>query len=65
MYMSLAVYTPEEGIGSHYRWLWATMWLLGIELRIFERAATALNYWAIFPALYLDLYNLKLFHISK
>lgn len=19
---------PEEGIGSHYRWFWATMWLL-------------------------------------
>jgi hypothetical protein len=19
--------TPEEGIRSHYRWLWATMWL--------------------------------------
>jgi hypothetical protein len=24
--------SPEEGIRSHYRWLWATMWLLGIEL---------------------------------
>jgi hypothetical protein len=21
---------PEEGIRSHYRWLWATMWLLRI-----------------------------------
>ena len=20
--------TPEEGIGSYYRWLWATMWEL-------------------------------------
>ena len=20
--------TPEEGVRSHYRWLWATMWLL-------------------------------------
>jgi hypothetical protein len=28
--------TPEEGIRSHYRWLWATMWLLGIELRSSE-----------------------------
>ena len=25
---------PEEGTRSYYRWLWATMWLLGIELRI-------------------------------
>jgi hypothetical protein len=24
-------YTPEEGIRSHYRWLWATMWLLRFE----------------------------------
>ena len=23
---------PEEGTRSHYRWLLATMWLLGIEL---------------------------------
>jgi hypothetical protein len=42
--------TPEEGIRSHYRWLWAAMWLLGIELRISGRAASALNLWAISPA---------------
>ena len=36
-------HTGKEGIRSHYRWLWATMWLLGIELRTFERAASALN----------------------
>jgi hypothetical protein len=42
--------TPEEGIGSHYRWLWATMWLLGIELRTSGRTASALNLWAISPA---------------
>ena len=24
---------PEEGIRSRYRWIRATMWLLGIELR--------------------------------
>jgi hypothetical protein len=24
--------TPEDGIRSHYWWLWAAMWLLGIEL---------------------------------
>jgi hypothetical protein len=34
--------TPEEGIRSHYRWLWATMWLLGIELRTSGRAASVL-----------------------
>jgi len=42
--------TPEEGIRSHYRWLWATMWLLGIELRTSGRAVGALNHWAISPA---------------
>jgi hypothetical protein len=40
----------EEGPGFHYRWLWATMWLLGIELRASGRAASALNCWAISPA---------------
>jgi hypothetical protein len=34
----------RRGIGSHHRWLWATIWLLGIELRI---AVIALNHWAI------------------
>ena len=29
--------TPDEGVGSHYRWLWATKWLLGIELRTLGR----------------------------
>jgi hypothetical protein len=42
--------TPEEGIRSHYRWLWATMWLLGNELRTSRRAVSALNCWAISPA---------------
>jgi hypothetical protein len=36
---------------SHYRWLWATMWLLGIELRTSGRAVSALNRQAISPAL--------------
>jgi hypothetical protein len=44
------VCVPEEGIGSHYRWLWATMWLLWIELRISGWAVSALNHWAIFSA---------------
>jgi hypothetical protein len=43
--------TPEEGIRSHYWWLWATMWLLGFELRTFGRAISTLNHWAISPAL--------------
>jgi hypothetical protein len=42
--------TPEEGIRSDYRWLWATMWLLGIELRTSRRAISALNRWASSPA---------------
>jgi hypothetical protein len=42
--------TPEEGIRSHYRWLWATMWLLGIELRTSARAVSVLNRWVISPA---------------
>ena len=29
---------PEEGTRSHYRWLRATMWLIGIELRTSGRA---------------------------
>jgi len=53
MYMSTLVLssdTPEEGIRSHYRWLWTTMWLLGFELRTSGRAVSALNRWAISPA---------------
>ena len=42
--------TPEEGVISHYRWLWATMWLLEFELRTSGRAVSALNRWAISPA---------------
>jgi hypothetical protein len=34
---------PEKGTGSHYRWLSATMWLLGIELRTSGRLVSALN----------------------
>jgi hypothetical protein len=44
--------TPEESIRSHYRWLWATMWLLGIELKTSEDhwTVSALNLWASSPA---------------
>jgi hypothetical protein len=41
--VSLSSDTPEEGIGSHDRWLWATMWLLGIELRTSGRADVLLT----------------------
>ena len=39
-----------EGVRSHYGWLWATMWLLGFELRTFGRAVSTLICWAILPA---------------
>jgi hypothetical protein len=48
--------TPEEGTRSHYRWLWATMWLLGTELRTSGRAVSALNLWAISPAHFIFIY---------
>ena len=41
MYECSIDFSPEEGIRSHYRWLWAIMWLLGIELRTSVRAASA------------------------
>jgi hypothetical protein len=44
---SLSSNTQEESIRSHYRWLWATMWLLGFELRTSGRAVSVLNHWAI------------------
>ena len=50
MYMStllLSSDTSVEGIRSCYRWLWATMWLLGIELKTFGRAVIILNCWVI------------------
>jgi hypothetical protein len=49
---SICMYTniPEEGLRSRYRWLWATMWLLGIELMISGKAASALNPWLISQA---------------
>jgi hypothetical protein len=53
MYMNtllLSSDTPERDIRSHYRWSWATMYLLGIELRTSGRTVSALNRWAISPA---------------
>ena len=49
VYENAVADTPEEGIRFHYRWLWATMWLLGFEFRTFRRAVSALNRWAISP----------------
>jgi hypothetical protein len=48
--LSLSLDTSEEGIRSHYIWLWATMQLLGLELRTSGRAISVLNRCAIFPA---------------
>jgi hypothetical protein len=39
--------TPEKGIRYHYRSLWPTMWLLGIELSNSRRVVIGLNCWAI------------------
>lgn len=41
-------YITEEGTWSYYRW--ATMWVLGIELKTSRRATSALYPWAISPA---------------
>lgn len=37
-YVSTLSLSSEEGIKFHYRWLWPTMWWLGIELRACGRA---------------------------
>jgi hypothetical protein len=69
--LSLSWDTPEEGIRSHYRWLWATMWLLGIEFRTSGRTVSTLNQWAISPGpTYHNLYvcrvgKLLLFHFIE
>jgi hypothetical protein len=42
---------PVEGIGFLYRWLWATLWLLGIELSTSGRAVSAFTLWVISTAL--------------
>ena len=45
--LSLSSDTPEEGIRFHDRWLRATRWVLGIELRTVRSAVSTLNHWAI------------------
>lgn len=49
---------PEKGTSSYYRQLWATMWLLELELKMSGRVASALILWTIPPAL---LFSSKLF----
>ena len=39
--------------------MWATMWLLGIELRTSRGAVSALNHWAIPPALDLPFFKVS------
>lgn len=33
LHLSMCAFVPEEGVRHHYRWLWATVWVLRIELR--------------------------------
>jgi len=61
VHCSLSSDTPEEVIGSHYRWLWVTMWFLGFELRTSGRAVSALNHWAISPAPNLYVFRVVLY----
>jgi hypothetical protein len=45
MYVStllLSSDTPEEGTGSHYRWLSVIMWLLGIKLDLWKSKKSTL-----------------------
>jgi hypothetical protein len=53
--LALSLDSPEEGIRSHYRWLWATMWLVGFELRTSGKAVSAPNLWATSPALFFPI----------
>jgi hypothetical protein len=39
--------TPEEDTGFLYRWLWATMWWIGIELQTSVRAVSASYHWTV------------------
>ena len=50
MYSVLPAY-QKRAPRWHYKWLWATMWLLEIELRTSRDTVSAFNLWAISPAL--------------
>jgi len=58
--MSTLQLSSHIQVGSHYRWLWATMWLLGFELRTSGRAVSALNLWAISPTCLSSFLSLSL-----
>lgn len=48
MYITtLSSCTWKEDIKFHFKYFWATMWLLQIEPRIFGRLVNALNLWTI------------------
>jgi hypothetical protein len=64
--------TQKEGIKFHYKWLWAIVWLLGIELRTFGGTVSALNHWAISSSppktiilLEYNLYNLQIAQLKS
>jgi hypothetical protein len=40
---TLSLDIPEKGIRSHYRWLRAFVWLLGIKLRALEEQTVLLT----------------------
>lgn len=48
--LALSSDLSKESIGSHYKWLSTTTWLLRIELRISGRGVSAINHWTISPA---------------
>ena len=50
--------------GTHYKWLWTTVWFLGRECTISERIASAFKHWAIFPVLKLFLLCSKHVHLK-
>jgi hypothetical protein len=45
-----------EGVRFHYGWLWATMWLLGFELRTFGRAVSTQSLSHLSSPLFLNFY---------
>ena len=59
LYIYTHMHTYTVAVFRHTRWghriplqmVWVTMWLLGVELRTSGRAVSALNHWAISPAL--------------
>ena len=62
--MQLSSDTPDEGISTHYRYLWATMWSRAFELRTSGRTLGALTHWAISPVLTMASYTASQWSIS-